>query len=247
LGTFKRKVNAYIALSEFSKTILVRSGLPEDRMFVKSNFAVAPQELQEKRCPQVIFVGKISVEKGVHLLLQAWREAHLSAASRLLLIGDGPDRADLEQRSGEDSSIVWWGRQPREQVTAAIARSRMLALPSLCYENCPMAVLEAFSVGTPVLVPDHGPFPELVSHQKDGLLFSSGNASSLADALRAGLNASAKVWSAWSRGARNKYLAEYTDSLNYEHLMSIYNQTIDQFRVAQSQARDSGRLLHSKT
>jgi glycosyltransferase involved in cell wall biosynthesis len=239
LGTYTKRVDAHIALAEFSKAILVRSGLPQDRVFVKPNFVPAQWEPGEYRKPQLIFVGRISREKGIHLLLQAWSLARntgrISSENSLVVIGEGPDRVCLEQQFGAGSGIVWLGTQPNERVMDAIATSRLLSLPSLCYENCPMVLLEAFSVGTPVIAPDHGPLPEMVSHDTNGLLFPWGDVSSLAAALSAGMNASSAVWSAWSRNARSKYLAEYTEKLSYERLLKIYRQAVRHFKLAHSE------------
>lgn len=227
-GTSLKKVHAYICVSEFSKGILVRAGLPAERICVKPNFTFdpAPREIGSERLPQVVFAGKISREKGVHLLLEAWSKAELPGIT-LVMIGDGPDRAELQQRYASDSSIVWLGIQSRENVVATLARSRLLVLPSLLYENFPMVLVEAFSVGTPVIVPDHGPFPEFVAHGQDGLRFLPGNALSLAEALCTAHTTTKEVWSAWSTSVRRKYAERYSETQNYALLLAIYEQAIE--------------------
>ena len=94
------------------------------------------------------------------------------------------------------------------------------------YENFPVVVLEAWSVGTPVVVPDHGAFPSLVSHLEDGLLFSSGDAVALAQVLRTALSSSEHEWPRWSINARKKYITDYTELRNYQQLISIYQKAI---------------------
>jgi glycosyltransferase involved in cell wall biosynthesis len=229
LGTFTTKVQSYIALTEFSKGIMARSGLPQDRIFVKPNFSALPAKQVPGRLPQAIFVGDISRHKGVHLLLEAWKSS-AENGNRLVLIGDGPDRADLERRYSADSSVAWYGFQPHDKVIENLATSRLLVLPSLCYENLPLVALEAFSVGTPVIAPNHGPFPSFMSHQEEGLLFLPGDASSLAATLRAGLDSPDGEWTRWSKNASIKYLREFTASCNYDQLISIYQETIECFR-----------------
>ncbi len=230
IGTFTSRVDAYIVLAEFSKEIALRSGLPEEKVFVKPNFVVKQAEISRQRKPQAIFVGRLYREKGVHLLLDAWKMAQsagrIPADGRLIVMGDGPERSSLEQQYRSDSGIVWCGVQPPDRVMEAVATSRMLAIPSLCYENCPMVVLEAFSAGTPVIAPDHGPFPAMVSHQKNGLLFTPGDIPTLADALAIGMSAEENTWLDWSEAARTKYLADYTEQLGYERLITIYKQAI---------------------
>lgn len=248
LGTFQTKVHAYIALTEFSKEILVRSGLPRERVFVKPNFNADPGEPANSRRRAVVFAGEISRPKGVHLLLEAW-SSMAPAGHRLMVFGDGPDRAELERQHSGNSSIVWRGPQSRTTVIQAVARSRWLALPSLAYESCPMSVLEAFSVGTPVIVPDHGAFVAIVSDRKDGLFFSAGQTRSLAATLRCALDAAEGDWARWSSNARNKYLREYTDEANYPRLMSIYQQAIKCFEESRMAAgtEQPSRVVASTT
>jgi glycosyltransferase involved in cell wall biosynthesis len=235
LGTFQTKVHAHIVLTDFSKEIMVRSGLPDERIFVKPNFNPDPGDPVAPRLRRVVFAGMISRPKGVHLLLEAW--ASLAPAGyQLMMLGDGPDRVELERRHSGNSSIIWSGTQSRDKVIEIVGASRWLVLPSLAYENFPMAVLEAFSVGTPVVVPDHGAFAASVSNKKEGLLFSAGDAASLAVTLRDALNATESDWTQWSSNARNKYLREYTDRANYSQLMSIYQQAAECFEATRGPA-----------
>ncbi len=226
LGTFRDKIHSYIVLNEFTREIMVRSGLPAQRVFVKPNFtrdfSVAPRP----RLPQLVFVGEISPHKGVNLLLQTW-SAMPHDGHRLVLLGDGKERTQLEREYAGDSSIEFRGWQPHEQVLQTVAASRFLVLPSLCYENLPISVLEAFSLATPVIVPNHGAFPHMVAQHREGLLFSPGEASALTAAIREALAAGDASWSAWSRHARDAYLQKYTEAGNYEQLMAIYHNTIE--------------------
>jgi glycosyltransferase involved in cell wall biosynthesis len=230
LGTFAHKVQAYIALTDFSKDILVRSGLPADKIHVKANFSPAQTTPRsQERARQIIFVGDISRHKGIHVLLDAWASIPKNG-NRLLIVGDGVDRPDLQKQYANDATVVWCGSVPRHQVLENIAVSRLLILPSLCYENVPMVVVEAFSVGTPVIVPNHGAFPSLVSDRKQGLLFTTGSASSLASAILEGLHASQEDWTAWSKNTRDRFVDQFTGASNYQRLISIYHKTIEDFR-----------------
>lgn len=233
LGTYKRKVHAHIALTSFSKDLLVRAGLPQDRIFVKPNFQSVPQLPVLPRLPRFVFAGWMTRAKGLHLLLQAWQKIH-PAGHELLIIGDGSERAALESSCApsftNDAPVVWLGPQPRQKVIELIAASRYAVVPSLCYENFPMSVLEAFSLGTPVIAPNHGAFPRIVSHDREGLLFSAGDAASLENVLRAALAAPESVWMQWSVNARDKFLREYTEQSNYAQLMAIYEKAMACFR-----------------
>jgi glycosyltransferase involved in cell wall biosynthesis len=238
LGTYHTKVHAFIVLTAFSKEILARAGLPRERIHIKPNFSSATVTLTSPRLRRFIFAGRIARFKGVHLLLEAWTRL-ATAGHQLMMVGDGPDRTELERRHAAHANIVWCGKQPRERVVDLIAGSRWLVLPSLAYENFPMSVLEALSAGTPVVVPNHGAFAAMVSDGVEGLLFSAGETASLSTALQAGLDASEGAWTQWSANARNKHLSEYTARSNYAQLMSIYQDAAESFQRIRSRARCS--------
>lgn len=242
IGTFNKKVDAYIALSNFSKEILVRSRLPAERIFVKPNFTVDPGGQEKARDRAIVFAGMIASYKGVRLLLDAWVKIKPDGY-KLVLLGEGPDSAKLERKYSQDASILWYGARPRSQVLEVIRTSRWLALPSLAYENFPMAVLEALSMGTPVIVPNHGPFVEMVSHQQEGLLFLAGNKTSLESALKVAVETSDLEWARLSMRAREKYLREYTDEVNYPRLISVYREAIEHRSRSQSCMGRSTREL----
>jgi glycosyltransferase involved in cell wall biosynthesis len=236
LGTYQTKVHAYIVLTAFSKEILTRAGLPQGRIHVKPNFGPATVRLISPPVRRFIFAGRIARYKGVHLLLEAWARL-ASAGHQLLIVGDGPDRAELEQRFAAHANIVWCGNQPREKVIDLISASQWLVLPSLAYENFPMSVLEALSAGTPVIVPNHGAFAAIVSDRVEGLLFSACDSASLSSALQTALDASEGVWTQWSLNARNKHLTEYTAHSNYAQLMSVYQEAEESFHRMRGRAR----------
>jgi len=243
LGTYKHRVHAHIALTGFSRDLLVRAGLPQDRVFVKPNFQSVPCLPVQTRLPRFVFSGWMTRAKGLHLLLQAWQKIR-PAGYELLIIGDGSERAALEQScspsSTKNARIIWCGAQPRHKLLELVSCSRFVVVPSLAYENFPMSVLEALAAGTPVIVPDHGAFPRIASNNREGLLFSAGDAASLENVLRAAFAAPESVWMQWSVNARNRFLREYTEHANYTQLMAIYEKAITCFhkqRVAGPRTR----------
>jgi glycosyltransferase involved in cell wall biosynthesis len=230
LGTFEKKIHAYIALTPFSKGIWERAGISGTRIFVKPNFHFDSGKPLTLRLPQIVYAGEISRAKGVHLLLQAWKDLGPTCHS-LLLMGDGPDRGTLEHEYADSPRIVWLGAQPRAKVIEQIAMSRCLVLPSLAYENFSMSVLEALAAGTPVIVPEHGSFPSIVSNGREGFLFTPADVHSLLTALSVVIGASEQEWLLWSQNARSKYLAELTADLNYAQLMVIYQKAREYFEI----------------
>jgi glycosyltransferase involved in cell wall biosynthesis len=228
LETYQKKVHAYIALTEFSKEIFVKSGLPRERIFVKSNFCRPREKLVTLRTPTIVFVGAIVGYKGIQLLLDAWSSLG-PVGCQLMIVGEGPDRDRLETQYANLANVAWCGVLPREKVIDLVSKSKWLVLPSLAYENFPTAILEAFSAGTPVIVPDHGAFTSIVSSRREGLMFSAGNSAALRQILETAVSLDAATWTGWSNNALDKFSRKYTDVTNYEQLITIY-QCASEFR-----------------
>ncbi len=221
IGTYSQSVDAFITLNDFNREIFLRGGLPDNKLLVKPNFVPASQLGSCPRKQQAIFAGAMMPSKGVHLLLEAWSLAGL-AGFELLLIGDGPERKPLEQKFAHLDNIAWCGRLERPQILERMAESRVLVFPSLAYENCPMVVLEALSVATPVVSANHSSLAAIIEHKREGLLFQTGDAQALASALREALHAGDGTWSQWSSAARQTHAERYSDDVNYRQLISIY-------------------------
>lgn len=236
LGTYRKKVDAYIVLSEFSREILLRAGLPRDRIFVKPNFTADLGRPVTLRLPRIVFAGWITHLKGLHLLLEAW-SGLAPRTHQLIVAGDGPEREELQRRFGTSSNIVWLGSQSRDKVIELVASSRWLVQPSLAYENLSMSVLEAFSVGTPVIAPNHGGFVNMVSNEQEGLLFSGGDVRSLTTVLQAAIGTAEATWTQYSANAGHKFVRDYTERINYSKLMNIYEQATQRFQTTQGYSR----------
>ena len=226
IGTYKKRVDAFIALNSFSRDIFERSGLPGERLFIKANFIPSCNLSDQERLRQLVFVGAMTKNKGLHLLLKAWETAAMDDG-HLLLIGDGPERADLQREFSHLTAVSWAGRLEHSEVLSHLRKSCALVLPSFAYENCPMVLLEAFSMATPVIVPDYPSMKTMVRHEKEGLLYSAADPLALASALRTMLKATSNNWSNWSRGARSAHAELYSEDVNYNVLISIYQNVID--------------------
>jgi glycosyltransferase involved in cell wall biosynthesis len=238
-GTYANKVDAYIALSDFAKSIMVRSGLPKKRVHVKPHSVPdvsATLGSTPERDNQVVFVARLQREKGADLLLRAWKQLK-PTNFRLVIVGDGPERVSLEREFSDLPGVVWRGWLGREDVLHEIARSRCLAMTSRAYETFGMVLIEAFSAGTPVIAPNHAGFPEIVTPGSNGLLFSPRNVDELAKALGQLLCLKDSTWQEWSANARRTYLACYTPHANYRRLMTIYKVAAER---ARSRVNDNG-------
>jgi glycosyltransferase involved in cell wall biosynthesis len=148
-GTYTTLVNRYIALTEFAAGRLIAGGLPRDRMSVKPNFSPNISVPGTGDGGYVVYVGRLSEEKGVRTLLTAWK---LVAGIPLKIMGDGPLRKELELIAMRDNiSAEFLGFCDRPTIVDIVGRATFQIIPSEWYEGFPMVVVEAYACGTPVV------------------------------------------------------------------------------------------------
>jgi len=229
LGTWNRQVEAFIALTDFQRDRLVAAGLPAERVSIKPHFYDYPPTPApwDQREPRVVFVGRLGEEKGVRYLIEAWL-AWGRDAPRLELIGQGPEGEALERRvraAGLSARVAFTGQLPFAEVQQRIAHSRLLVLPSVCFEGFPMVIREAFALGVPVAASNLGSMASLVRDGRNGVLFEPGHAPDLLRVVRDAWQASSLL-SRLGTQARMDFDERYTADANYTQLMAIYNNAI---------------------
>ena len=173
-GTWDKLVTGYIALTEFGRNKFIAGGLPAEKIMVKPNFVNPDPGEREQQGESGLFVGRLSREKGLSTLLQAW--GRLPRHYALHVVGDGPEREGLECQACRLglSNVQFRGRLSHEETIAAVKRARFLIVPSGSYETFGMCIAEAFACGTPVICSRLGAMQELVSDGRTGLHFSAG-------------------------------------------------------------------------
>ncbi len=216
LGTWGRKPDRLVALTAHAKLVFETGGLPGERISVVPNFSRQPAPLPARDRHGALYVGRLSEEKGVRLLLDAWRDV----AFPLILMGDGPLAAEL--RASAPPHVRFLGPQPEEVVAEAMRRASFLVLPSLWFEMFPMTVLEAFSLALPVLASDVGSLAEIVQDEENGLLFAyKDRASLIAKARR--LIEDPQLCTTLGANAAREWARLYSPEAGYANLMTLYD------------------------
>jgi glycosyltransferase involved in cell wall biosynthesis len=220
IGTWSRKVDAYIALTRFARDQFAGGGLPAEKIHIKPNFLPDPGP-GDGGGGYALFVGRLSKEKGLRTLIDAW--ATLPAEWPLRVIGDGPMEDLAREAQAAIPGFEWLGRLSAGEVLKAVGGAAFVVMPSECFEGLPRVVIESFAKGTPVVASDIGSLAELVEPGCNGLLFPSGDARSLAARARE-LFEDPESLARMRRSARAEYEARYTADANHSILMHIYEQ-----------------------
>jgi glycosyltransferase involved in cell wall biosynthesis len=223
LGTWRNVVDRYIALTEFGRQKFIEGGLPADKIAVKPNFVYPDPGPGSGAGGDAVFVGRLSAEKGLETLLDAWKD--LGSRVPLKIVGDGPLAAIVQSAAAANFGLEWLGKQSLDAVYELIGAAAFLVLPSKCYENFPRVICEAFAKGTPVVASNVGPMTRLVEHGRTGLLFEPGNSADLAAQVRR-LTGDHRELARMRQEARQEHELNYTAEANYRTLMGIYERAI---------------------
>ena len=219
LGTYRRKIDAYIALNTFCRDKFIEGGLPAGRIHIKPNF-LNPPDREPGTSPRSggLFVGRLSQDKGMGLLLSLFGADSRLHDAPIRIIG----RGDYEDQARSVMSDRYLGFLGLEAILEHLERASFLVVPSLWYENFPRTIIEAFSRGTPVIASNIGALASIVDHGRTGLLFEAGKADSLADTLQWAL-AHPDEMAAMGRRAYDEFMRLYTPESNYATLRTIYD------------------------
>ena len=230
-GTWRNRIDRFIACSQFARDKLIANDMPADRIVVKPNFVRPDTGAGRGEGAYAVFVGRLSPEKGIDTLLEAW--SLLPDRIPLKIIGDGPLAELVAEAAQSDPRIEWLGWQPLEKILDILGNAMFLVMPSIWYETFGRTIIEAFSKGTPAIVSRLGAMAELVADQQTGLLFRPGDSADLVDKIQ------------WfcrhpdehrrMRGlCRDEFEQKYTAEENYRQLIEIYRGVQSQPVVSRS-------------
>jgi glycosyltransferase involved in cell wall biosynthesis len=224
LGTWEKQVDLFIALSEFARNKFIEGGLPAQRIVVKPGFVEPDPGVGEGLGGYALLAGRLSPEKGLATLFQAWRKL---PRIPLCIAGDGPLlRIAHEFATSTSGNLRVLGRRTRPELFSLMKGARYLLFPSQCYENFPMVIAEAFACGLPVIASGLGAAAEIVEHGRTGMLVPPGDAEQLAEAA-AWLWARPDTSQRMGREARTEFEAKYGAQRNYSRLMEIYQAALE--------------------
>ena len=212
-------VDSFICPSHFMAAKMRQGGFSPEKLvticnfidFDKAkNFETLPVDIRED---YYCYIGRLSEEKGVELLVKTASQL----PDKLIIAGDGPLLDKLRLEYASHPNIVFLGRQNAAQVAELLAHARFSVMPSTCYDNNPLGVIESLCAGTPVVGANIGGIPELIEENISGLVFKPGKVEPLRQAIRDALRID------WNYAAiKDKALKRFSASTHYEKLTEAY-------------------------
>ena len=235
-------VSRFIVLSDFQKRKMVEYAWPEHKIAVKGNFVVgmreemrdeiggmrtSPASLIPHLSPhipkkdQIVYVGRLSKEKGVETLINAFKR--FGGKTKLVIVGDGVDRVKLEELA-KGLDVEFAGLKPVKEVRRLMSESKATILPSEWWETFGLTVVESMLEGTPVVTSNRGALPEIVQEGLFGEVFEAGNAEACAAAIKRLL--SRPDYDEMCAAVRHEAETKYSEEANYKRLMEIYKEVV---------------------
>ncbi|MFD2570790.1 glycosyltransferase [Spirosoma soli] len=217
-------VDRYIVLTDFAKEVYVSSTLnvlPE-KFVVKPNFVVDYNNESTKRGSHFLYVGRLSEEKGTEVLLSAFAQVGYT----LQIAGEGPLAGKVKRLSEGSENIHYLGPLDRSAVLQAMQTCNALIFPSIWYEGMPMVILEALSLGTPVIASNFGAMASLISHKENGLHFTVNDSNDLVDKLHFWSKLKEEQKEVYRSNAIDSYKLNFTPQANETQLLTIYRSLV---------------------
>jgi glycosyltransferase involved in cell wall biosynthesis len=228
-GTFPGLVDVYVTLSSFAAERFAAEGLPRDRIVIKPNFVDSMGPASPGGGGYAIFAARLSEEKGVRTLLEAWRQLR---DVPLKIVGDGPLLNEMRATAARhELPVEFVGMQPRSAVLELIGRADLQVIASECFEGFPLVLVESYARGTPVVASRIGSLVELVVPGETGLHFEPARPDSLAAEVRR-LWTAPELRAAMRAAARRRFESDYTPSRNLDSLLAIYERALAGTRKA---------------
>lgn len=219
-------IDGFLYVSNFAKSIQEKympsiKDTPNITLYNFSTDIVGKNKMTVKT-KYYLFFGRLSYEKGVKTLLEAFKDL---PESHLKIVGTGPKEKELKNYIATYGmkNVEFVGYKKGHELTDLVRKAYFVIVPSEWYENNPMAIIEAYSTGTPILGARIGGIPEIVIEKETGYLFMSGNSEDLKNKVELVDGLTAEKYSKLSEGVL-KFAGENLSTENYyPKLIAFYN------------------------
>jgi glycosyltransferase involved in cell wall biosynthesis len=230
-----QQADLILAPSEFLRSIFIKQGIDPAKIVYSrygldtshwltpsSKNGTASTELQ------IGYIGQLAHHKGVHLLIEAFKRLNFSQRSTRLKIYGAPEAfpkyvRQLQEMANGNPAIEFLGRFDNRRVAEILQKTDVTVVPSIWYENSPIAIMEALTTGIPVVTTNLGGMPELVQHNVNGLLFKVGDVEDLARQLQRLLDEPELVTTLASRAQPVRMIEDEMTQISslYQRVLSV--------------------------
>lgn len=217
-----RNIDRFIVATEFTRRKYVEAGIPSSMISVKPHFVEDPgMQGDVDGRTHALFIGRLSQEKGIKVLLEAWKEIK---DLPLYIFGQGPMECEIREyiHTHKLGNVILLSFSDPLTYQDIMRKAKFIVVPSLCYENFPRVVVEAFSYGTAVLASRRGSLTEIIREGRTGVCFEPGDSKDLAAKARF-----LEGHPEFGRNAREEYERNYSPEMNNEVLVRIYQDVLN--------------------
>ncbi|MPZ64384.1 MAG: glycosyltransferase [Pseudonocardiaceae bacterium] len=220
-------VERFFCISDAQRKILIQAGMPAERLAVKHNFVADPGARRDGPGEHVLYLGRLTTEKGIRLLMSAWDAiaARGGIGVPLVLAGTGPLQEEVSRWARDRDDVRYLGLQSKTECANLVAGAAAVVAPSTWLETFGLVIVEAMAAGVPAVAASHGAFVELVEDGATGLLHRPDDPGSLADCLRR-VVATPEENRTMGAAARRRYEQGFTPSVGLERLVAGYEAAI---------------------
>lgn len=225
IGTWN-KIDSYLCLTSFAVKLFEESnfGVSEERFVVKPNFREKPTyKASLKKEQHFLFIGRLSTEKGIEVILDAFKELPFS----IKIAGEGPLKYAVEEAAEQFSNITYVGNLTSEKVIQELQKAQALIFPSIWYEGMPMTIIESLSAGTPVIASNLGAMSSMILNDVNGFHFAPDNINSLKASVTKFSLLSNLEKENMGDNAFKSYKEKYSPELQLKYFDTIYNDAIN--------------------
>lgn len=220
------KISVFITFTEFGKRKFSQLGIPSDKIFIKPHFLPNGYNKlnhnNDEKVKHFLFLSRLGDEKGIEFLIDVWQRL---TDIPLVIAGSGPLEVNIRKQTESMTNVKYIGFIPHDDIFKELKKAYAVIMPSLGYETFGMTIMEAYSVGVPVVATNLGAMADLVIHGKTGLLFERMNREDLKNKVE-WLWDHEKERNSMGESARKEFEEKYTPEKNYKMLMNIYEKAI---------------------
>ncbi|MFJ8929818.1 MULTISPECIES: glycosyltransferase [unclassified Streptomyces] len=220
-------VQRFFCISDAQRDVLVRAGMPAERLALKHNFVPDPGVYRVGEGEHLLYLGRLAEAKGIRLLMAAWDEVAASGGVGvpLVIAGTGPLEAEVTAWAAGRDDVHYAGLLDPAECRKVVARSVAVVAPSTWLEAFGLVVVEAMAAGVPAVAAGHGAFVELVEEGATGLLHRPDERSSLAACIRR-IADDPDLGREMGQAARRRYEKYFSPVVGLEHLEEEYRTAI---------------------